>query len=83
MSLNKTLVFIDASYLSKISKYFGKGKYLKLDLIKFAHYLAIKQGLWCEHIYYYTAPPFQGNNPTADEIKRKAGYDSYIAKLKK
>ena len=76
------LIFIDAGYLSKLSKYFGKGKYLKLDIIKFANYLAIKQGLWCKHIFYYTAPPFQSSKPTKAEIKLKAGYDSFIDKLR-
>ncbi|MFH1587895.1 MAG: NYN domain-containing protein [Candidatus Diapherotrites archaeon] len=82
MNLEKTLVFIDAGYLSKLSKHFGKGKYLKIDLIKFAKYLSIKQNLWCEHIFYYTAPPFQSSNPTEKESKLKSGYDSFISKLK-
>lgn len=47
MALERTIVFIDAGYLSKISKYFGKGKYLKVDIVKFAKYLAIKESLWC------------------------------------
>ncbi|MBU2638835.1 MAG: NYN domain-containing protein [Nanoarchaeota archaeon] len=81
--LEHTIVFIDAGYLSKISKHFGNGKYLKLDLVKFAKYLAIKQGLWCEHIFYYTAPPFQSSKPTKEEARRKAGYDSFISKIQR
>jgi hypothetical protein len=57
--LEKTIVFIDAGYLSKISKHFGNGKYLELDIIKFTQYLAIKKGLWCDHVFYYTALPYQ------------------------
>ena len=30
----ETLVFIDANFLSKLSKHFGKGKYLIYDLFK-------------------------------------------------
>ena len=78
----ETVVFIDAGYLSKLSKYFGDGKHIKLDIVKFADYLAEKCCMTCTHIYYYTAPPFQGNNPTEIEIKMKAGYDSFINKLK-
>jgi len=81
--LENTIVFIDAGYLSKISKYFGDGKYLRLNLINFAKYLAIKQGLWCSHIFYYTAPPYQSANPNEKEIALKSGYDSFINKLKK
>ena len=79
---NKTILFIDAGYYSKIVKHFGKGKYLKIDLIKFAKHLAVKQDLWLEHIFYYTAPPFQGSEPTKEEAKRKAKYDSFVQKMK-
>lgn len=83
MKLDKTLVFIDAGYLAKISFLFGNGKYLKLDLIKFANYLAIKQSLWCEHTFYYTAPPFQSEKPTEEESRRKASYDIFLDKMSK
>ena len=79
----RTLVFIDDGYLSKISKELGGGKYLKIDYPKFARYLSIKEGLWCEHIYYYTAPPYQSPKPTKEEASRKAGYDSFIDRIKK
>lgn len=82
MPLERTLVFIDAGYLSKISKYFGKGKHIKLDLIQFSFSLAQKQNLSCEHIFYYTAPPFQSNPSTPHENVLKAGYDSFIRRMK-
>ncbi len=40
--MNKTLVFIDEGFLSKISKFFGKGEYLKFDKIKFAKMISKK-----------------------------------------
>ena len=78
-----TIVFIDAGYLSALSKFFGGGKRLKLDIAKFANYLAEKEGFACEHIFYYTAPPFQSNKPTELEASLKAGYDSFVSKLRK
>ena len=72
MTLEETLVFVDGAYLSKISKYFGRGKYLRVNLINFAKYLAQKQQLLCKHIYFYTAPPFQSQTATAEEVKRRA-----------
>ena len=83
MTLETTAVFVDAGYFSEISKYFGKGKYLRVDIVKFCKYLAIKAGLWMNEIYYYTAPPFQGTPPTEEEIKFKAGYDKFTSKLSK
>lgn len=41
-----------------------------------------KQGLFCEHSFYYTAPPFQSEKPTEQESRFKAGYDSFMSKLK-
>lgn len=81
--VEETLVFIDEGFLSKLSKYFGKGKYLKIDYIRFAKNIAKKQGLLSKHIFYYTAPPFQGTPPTEDQRKRKEGYDSFISSFGK
>ncbi len=40
-----TLVFIDANFLSKLSKHFGNGNFLVYDLIKFSENLSRKQKL--------------------------------------
>lgn len=34
--MEETLVFIDAGFLSKLSKYFGGGEYLKYNIINFS-----------------------------------------------
>jgi uncharacterized LabA/DUF88 family protein len=78
-----TLVFIDGGFLSKLSRHFGNGKYLIFNIIEFSHQLALKQNLYCEHIFYYTAPPFQSNPPTKEENQRKENYDKFIKKLSK
>ncbi|MDP2672339.1 MAG: NYN domain-containing protein [Nanoarchaeota archaeon] len=78
----KAIVFIDAGYLSKISKYLGGGKYLRYNIQSFAVNICKKLGYWCEEICYYTAPPFQSHNPTKEEIDRKKGYDGTISKIK-
>lgn len=80
---SKTLVFIDAGFLSKLSKYFGGGKYLKYDLIQFCNNLAKKQNLFCEHIYYYTSPPFQSDNPVKEESERYRRYEKFRNVLSK
>ncbi len=81
--MEKTIVLIDAGFLSKLSSYFGGGKYLKYDLIKFSKSLAEKQKLSCEHIYYYTAPPFQSNKPIKEDSERFKRYKSFKNKLSK
>ncbi len=81
--MKETLVFLDAGLLSKLSRYFGKGKYISYDIIKFAKNLARKENLNCQQIFYYTAPPFQSEPPIKEEIKRKERYDRFIKKLLK
>lgn len=79
--MNEGLVFLDAGLLSKLSKYFGRGKYLVYDIAKFAHNILKKENLNCQQIFYYTAPPFQSDPPSQEEIKRKERYDLFIKKL--
>jgi uncharacterized LabA/DUF88 family protein len=80
--MKQTIVFIDAGYLSFISKFFGKGKPLKYKIEKFASNLAKSREFECKKIYFYTAPPFQSSIPTKQENKRRASYDKFINKLK-
>lgn len=77
----ETLVFIDAGFLSKLSGYLGKGKYLTYDLFTFIFNLVKEQELICKQIFYYTAPPFQSEPPLCEEIKRREKYDHFIEKL--
>jgi len=78
----KTAIFIDGGYLSYISKHFGKGKPMKYRIEKFAIRIAKEKDLLCEHIYFYTAPPFQSPKPSKEESKRKRNYDKFIEKIK-
>jgi hypothetical protein len=66
-NMKSTIVFIDSGYLSTISKFFGKGKPLKYKLEVFAKNLAKVRNFECKKIYFYTAPPYQSPQPTADE----------------
>ncbi|MBN2368448.1 NYN domain-containing protein [Candidatus Woesearchaeota archaeon] len=52
-------------------------------MIKFSKNISKKENLLCEHIFYYTAPPFQSNPPKEDEKKRKQNYDRFVARLTK
>ena len=81
--MEETLVFLDAGLLSKLSKYFGKGEYLRYDIINFSKNLAKKENLNCKQIFYYVAPPFQSEPPLKEETKRKENYDQFIKKLLK
>ncbi|MBU2639358.1 MAG: NYN domain-containing protein [Nanoarchaeota archaeon] len=83
MITEDTLVFLDAGFLSKLSKHFGNGKYLVYDISKFSRHISKKQKLTCRHSFYYTAPPFVSGKPSKREAKRKKLYDNFIAKLSK
>lgn len=81
--MKNTLVLLDAGFLSKLSKHFGDGKYLKYDIIKFSKKIAENQNLFCKHIFYYTAPPFQCEKPTKKESDRYGRYERFVKKLLK
>ena len=67
-----TIVFIDAGYLSLISKFLGKCKHLKFNISKFSEHIANKQDLKLSKTFYYTAPPYQSPVPKSDEITRRS-----------
>ena len=79
--MDKTLVFIDDGFLSKVSKFFGGGNHIKLHRKDFAESLCSKENLFCEKIFLYTAPPFQSHKPGKAEEKRKEGYDKFASSL--
>jgi len=79
--MDKTLVLIDAGFLSKLSKYLGGGRYLTYNIISFSKNLADKQGLDCEHIYYYTSPPFQGDKTVNEDAERCKRYEKFKTNL--
>ncbi len=79
--MENTLILLDAGFLSKLSRYFGAGKYLKYDIIDFARKLSEKQNLFCKQLFYYTAPPFQSEKPTKEESNRYKNYEKFIKKL--
>jgi len=80
--LKETYIYIDAGYLSIISKHFGKGVYIPFRINKLAFSLAKAQGLWCTNVYYYIAPPFQSEPPKPEETLRKSKYDKFVSKLR-
>jgi len=81
--MEETLVFIDEGFLDKLTKIFGNGVRLKFDKFEFAKRIAKKQGFSCKHLFYYTAPPFQGTHPTKKEKSMKEGYDKFVFSLSK
>jgi uncharacterized LabA/DUF88 family protein len=80
--LKEILVFIDEAFLSKLSNYFGEGKYLKFDRFSFARRLAEKEKTKLAGVFLYIAPPFQSQKSTKEEELKKEGYDHLINKLK-
>ena len=81
--MEETIVFIDEGFLDKLTKLLGDGKRLKFDKLKFAKRLAAKQNLAFKHLFYYTCPPFQSENPSETERRMKEGYDKFILALSK
>jgi uncharacterized LabA/DUF88 family protein len=77
MASEKVLLFIDAGFLSKLSKYFGEGEYINFKIKDFVNNLSKKYSFEFKNVFYYTAPPFQSNNPSKSEMGRKERYDKF------
>ncbi len=77
-----TIVFIDEAFLSKLSKHFGNGRYIKFDRNLFAKNISKKQKLKCENVFLYIAPPFQDQFPSKEEEIKRKGYDKFVHKLR-
>lgn len=82
MEKGESIVFIDAGYLSLISRFFGDTKPLIFDIGKFAKHLATSQKLSLFKTFYYTAPPYLSSKPNEKELFKKSNYDKFIKKLK-
>lgn len=80
--MKETVLFIDAGYLSYISKFLGGGQPVRYKLEIFAKNICGAFNLGCKEIFFYVAPPYQSPKPTEEENKRKASYDRFIKKLK-
>ena len=78
----KIIVFIDNAYLIRLKNYFFKRKF-KYNLKNFILGLAEKDKVIVEKIFIYDAPPFQTENPTKEENKKKEDYDKFADSFKK
>jgi len=81
--MDEVLFFIDSGFLSKLSKHFGNGNYIKFKIKDFVLNICSKHSFFAREIFYYTAPPYQSNNPINSETKRKERYDSFRNSIKK
>ncbi len=80
---DEVLIFIDAGFLSKVSKHFGDGEYVKFKIKDFVRNICSRNNFVYEKIFYYTAPPYQSNNFNKSELIRKERYDSFKSSLAK
>lgn len=78
----KVVIFIDNAYLIRLKTYFFKRKF-KYNLREFILNIAKKNNLYVESIFIYDAPPFQTENPSKEENKKKKNYDKFSSIFRK
>ena len=78
----KVAVFIDNAYLIRLKNYFFKRKF-KYNLRNFVLNITKKNNFSVEKIFIYDAPPFQTENPSKEENKKKENYDRFSSIFKK
>ena len=76
--MDKSVVLIDAGYLSKVLDHeFNRAR---IDFVKFSD--ALCEGSERLRTYYYTCMPYQHNPPTEDEKQRFARVERFHRKLR-
>lgn len=83
--MDKSAVFLDGGYLTKLTKYvFIKedGKPSKPDFGCLGKKLSEERSAELLRTYYYQCPPYQSSYPTQDEKYRKKQHDTFTYNLK-
>ena len=78
----KVVIFIDNAYLIRLKNYFFKRKF-KYNLNEFILKTAKENNLFVQTIFIYDAPPFQTENPSKEENRKKENYDKFSSIFKK
>lgn len=84
-NMDKSAVFLDGGYLSKLTKVVflcEDGTPKKIDFGLFSKKLAKERGTELLRGYYYQCPPYQSSFPTSEEKVRKTSYDTFIYNLR-
>ncbi len=77
--MEDTLIFVDDGFFRLVKKHFEFISKKKQKFLKTFRNICQKEKLNLRHIFIYTCPPFQSENPSEKENKLKEDYD----KLKK
>ena len=73
--MEDSLVFVDNGFFKLVQKEFSIRGKKKKKLLQTFRNICMKEKLNLKHLYFYTAPPYQGYNLTKEEIKLKKNYD--------
>lgn len=76
------VILIDNAYLIRLKNYFFKRKF-KYNLKDFILKIASRNNFSVEQIFVYDAPPFQSENPSNEENKKKENYDKFSFMFRK
>lgn len=83
--MDKSAVFIDGGYISKLTKkhFTNKDKTpKKIDFAKLGLILASKCNSELLRTYYYDCAPYISSAPTLDEKRRQEGFDKFMYSLR-
>lgn len=83
--MDKSAVFLDGGYLSKLTKIIftrEDGTPQKIDFGQFSKKLANERNTDLLRGYYYQCPPYQSSFPNPEEKSRKTNYDSFTYNLR-
>ena len=78
-----TLLFVDDGFFGLVKKHFAKEEGKPKKYLQTFRNICKREKLNLRHLYIYTAPPFQGPNPTRREGYLMAKYQNMTKMLRK
>jgi len=81
--MENTLVFVDDGFFGIVKKYFSKEDGKPKKYLQTFRNICKKENLNLEHLYIYTAPPYQSSTPTKKEDFLMSRYQNMTKMLRK
>jgi len=81
--MEDTLIFVDDGFFGLVKKYFQKENSKPKKYLQTFRNICIKENLNLNHLYIYTAPPYQSSKPTEKEDFLMSRYQSMTKMLRR
>jgi len=80
--MEDSLIFVDNGFFKLVKKHFEEKSNKKLAFFKTFRNICGNENLKLKHLFFYTAPPYQGERPLKGEVSLIKNYNNLVRMLK-